>query len=239
MLDQAPVFQKLSFKHTMDACRPGLGGSNPNNILRGFTMPVYKCPSSAASINGRNTSPSPTNNNRDNTMLIDYVGMAGAAPLSGFQSAGSCSGQTGYGGIYCNNGLLAPNEAFSMRDATDGTSNSILVAEQSGKIAGLYDIRSNYYGGWNGHTDSRKPPAMTGSPWGSGTSTIRYTINHTSRPGGANSTWDANTILNSYHVGGIHVLLGDGAVRFISQNINQLTLHQLGSKQDGQVLGQF
>lgn len=239
-LEQNNIFQRLNFGRTMDACRPGVNAAgHPNAVLMGFTVPVFKCPSSAAPLNGRNVSPSPTNNNRDNMMLIDYVGMQGGTPQTGFQSTGSCSGQTGYGGIYCNNGILAPNECFAIRDITDGTSNTIIVAEQSGKIANLYDIRSNYYGGWNGHTDSRKPPQFTGSPWGSGTSAIRYRINLNSRPTGANSTWDANTILNSYHPGGIHIALADGSSRFISENINMLTLKRLASKQDGQVLGEF
>lgn len=236
-LEQNNVFEQLDFSRSISACRPGLRGGN--TILNGFTMQVYKCPSSSAPINGRNVSPSPTNNNTDNTMLIDYVGMAGATPQTGFQDSGSCSGQTGYGGIYCSNGILAPNESFLMRDITDGTSNTIIVAEQSGKIANLYDIRSNYYGGWGGHTSGAKPPSMGGSPWGSGTTSIRYQINLNSRPGGANSTWDANTIVNSFHPGGIHVALADGSARFISDNINMLTLKRLASKQDNQPIGEF
>ncbi len=241
MMDQNPIYKKFSFGRTFDAGRPGVGASssNPNKILIGFTMTVYKCPSSAAPINGLNRSPSPTNNNKHNTMLIDYVGMAGATGQNGFSVTGQCSRQTGYGGIYCNNGILAPNDSFAFRDIIDGPSNTIIVAEQSGMINNLYDIRSNYYGGWCGHTDSRKAPQMTGSPWGSGTTAVRYQINTTSRPGGANSTWDANTILNSFHVGGIHVALADGSVRFVSENINMLTLRRLASKQDGQPIGQF
>jgi len=40
-------------------------------------------------------------------------------------------------------------------------------------------------------------------------------------------------------VGGIHALLTDGAVRFISENIDMDTLRQLSMRADGQVIGEF
>jgi hypothetical protein len=43
----------------------------------------------------------------------------------------------------------------------------------------------------------------------------------------------------SRHVGGVHVLLADGAVRFVSNNINLTTWRNLGFKKDGEVLGEF
>lgn len=236
-MEQSVVFQKLDFGQSLSACRPGLRGAN--TLLNGFQMDTFKCPSSTAPVNGSNIAPSPTNNNTNNTMLIDYVGMSGATPQGGFPATGACSGQTGYGGIYCNNGILAVNDSFQVRDVTDGTSNTIIVSEQSGMIGGTRDIRSNYYGGWCGHTDSRKAPQMNGSPWGSGTTSVRYQINSRTAPTGANSTWDANTILNSFHTGGIQVALADGSARFISENINMLTLKRLCSKNDGQVIGEF
>lgn len=43
----------------------------------------------------------------------------------------------------------------------------------------------------------------------------------------------------SNHVGGLHVLLGDGAVRFISENIDSAIRINLSNIADGQVLGEF
>jgi hypothetical protein len=37
----------------------------------------------------------------------------------------------------------------------------------------------------------------------------------------------------------VHCVLGDGAVRFISNNINRVTFQNLGNMKDGQVLGEF
>jgi len=250
-IEQAPIYNQLSFSHTFDACRPGFNNATaggPNSILSGYTVPVYRCPSSSLQINGRNVNPSPTNNNAHNAQLIDYVGVQGAAfdeafahdnPNSPFATFGLCSRQTGYGGIYCSNGVLVPNKPMKFADITDGTSNTLAVAEQSGPIIDLNgarrrDIRSNYYGGWSGHTSTAIPAwGWGGSPWGSGTSTIRYQINLRSAPVGANDTWDANTILTSQHPGGIQATKADGSVDFIAETIDMLTLRKMASKQDG------
>jgi hypothetical protein len=48
-----------------------------------------------------------------------------------------------------------------------------------------------------------------------------------------------NSNASSLHVGGCQVLLGDGGVRFVSENTNQLTLNNLAYISDGQVLGEF
>lgn len=41
------------------------------------------------------------------------------------------------------------------------------------------------------------------------------------------------------HVGGAHPLLGDGAVRYIPQNINVLTYDALVTRAGGEVVGEF
>lgn len=251
-IEQGPIYEQLSFAHTFDACRPGFNNAaagGPNRVLSGYTVAVYRCPSSSLPINGRNVAPSPTNNNPHNAQLIDYVGVQGSAfdeafahnaANSPFPTHGACTRQTGYGGIYCSNGVLVPNKPMKFADITDGTSNTLAVAEQSGPIIDLNgsrrrDIRSNYYGGWNGHTSGAVPAwGWGGAPWGSGTSAIRYQINLNSAPVGADSTWDANTILTSQHPGGIQSTRADGSVDFISETIDMLTLRRLGSKQDGQ-----
>ena len=248
-IEQAPMYNQLSFgigasASTFDACRPGFRGRR-NRMLEGYTVPVYRCPSSSLQINERNVSPSPTNNNRNNAQLIDYVGVQGSTPTGNrnngvFPTYGHCSRQTGYGGIYCDNGTLIPNTVVKFADITDGTSSTLIVAEQSGPIIDRNgtrrrDIRSNYYGGWCGHTRRTVQRwGAGGSPWGSGTSAIRYRINLNSAPTGANSTWDANTILTSEHPGGIMSARSDGSVDFISETIDMLMLKRLGSRNDGQ-----
>ena len=50
---------------------------------------------------------------------------------------------------------------------------------------------------------------------------------------------DGGGSASSVHTGGVNVLMGDGAVRFISQNIDSELWWNLGSRNDGKVLGEF
>ncbi|MCA9051128.1 MAG: DUF1559 domain-containing protein, partial [Planctomycetaceae bacterium] len=83
--------------------------------------------------------------------------------------------------------------------------------------------------------------------WGAGTTCLRYPINHgfgtqsisaASIPG-ADNTWDFNTIINSFHTGGIHAGLADGSVRFVSENVDFSTLQRVCSMNDGQTVGEW
>ena len=44
---------------------------------------------------------------------------------------------------------------------------------------------------------------------------------------------------SSMHTGGVHCLMGDGAVRFISDNIDSRAWWALGGRNDGMILGEF
>jgi hypothetical protein len=43
----------------------------------------------------------------------------------------------------------------------------------------------------------------------------------------------------SLHTGGVQAVLGDGAVRFISENIDGTTQNNLAKISDGKTLGEF
>ncbi len=245
-LDQAPLFNKLNFdaaprsvstfgNFASGAGQPTSGYGTQNAVLTGLIVPSFECPSSP--LDNKSNS-GPTKNNGEFGQTHDYVGIMGATPDPAGRTTGTCSAQTGYGGIYCNSGLLIPNKNFNISACVDGTSNTLIIAEQSGVVA-LQDIRSVYYGGWSGVTSGGDPAGFTGSPWGSGTTTVRYAINSKTTAVGSDNTWDANTVLNSYHVGGIHALLADGSVRFLSENMDFTTLTRICSKDDAQVTSDF
>ncbi|MDB5337692.1 MAG: hypothetical protein JWN70_3311 [Planctomycetaceae bacterium] len=112
----------------------------------------------------------------------------------------------------------------------DGLSNTILVGErrsagtQSGVAVGGEGI-------WAGSTDG----GYTGNSlvMGEMASPINTTIQ------GPPPTSTHQSGFSSFHVGGAHFLMGDGAVRFISENINTSTYAYLGAIADGQVIGDF
>lgn len=111
----------------------------------------------------------------------------------------------------------------------------MMVGEQSGAINDR-DVSNNYYGGWSG-SGGNVPPADT--HWGTGNTAIRYRINDDAERAGSDQVWTGNTVLNSFHTGGIHGLMADGAVKFIGDNIDFLTFRQLCVKDDGNEVGDF
>lgn len=58
-------------------------------------------------------------------------------------------------------------------------------------------------------------------------------------PGGAHD-WGYGVIPpRSLHTGGVNAALGDGSVRFISDNVDLLTFQRLGNRNDGKALGEY
>ena len=186
-------------------------------------------------------------------MQIDYVGIMGTYPdpLSRTTGKVGCAGAVGCSGDNpCNQGMLTPFDSKSLRDCTDGASNTMLVAEQSGAVNGA-ERSANYLGGWGSYANlgsttwnagTSLETLPTGNCWyPHGITTVRYAPNSYTKasPPGNTGPAGANTIINSFHVGGIHALLGDGSVRFISDNVNFGILQNLSARDDGQVLGDY
>lgn len=223
-------------------------GVGPNSVLRGWACKTFICPSSNLGSNSNKTSPV-QQNNKDLGQTHDYIGIMGAYPDPlGRNRNGAivlptdvCSTPTAYGGAFCKNGLLAPNECFSFRDCTDGLSNTIIIAEQSGPVDGR-DLRNVYFGGWWGFNNTGKAERIASgtSAFLSGMTAVRYASNSSSSTlPGTDTAYDANTVLTSEHKGGLHILLSDGAVTFVSNNIDFDLFKRLCVKDDGQVVGEF
>ncbi len=233
-LDQSAVFNKLSFNQTASFSGSTTNFAN-NDVLRGWSLNVYKCPSSTIPPFENETGSGNTNQ----SLMHDYVGISGAA--ADLASGGSSCRQSGRG-IVCDNGLLLPNQTKALRDATDGSSNTILIAEQSA-LVGTTAIRSNYSGGWSGTAADTlvlytvKTMPNNHNYYHTGLTVVRWAINSKSAVSGSSSqTYETNTILNSFHTGGIHVLLADGSVRFASENVDMDIFRGACTAGDGSIV---
>lgn len=262
-LEQGALFDQLNIQAggfwAHSSCTAALyaagtpcGFSGNNVILRNHSVPIYHCPSNAQ----------PVFNHADMALsyyssVMDYVGISGATP----DPAGRtdvCSGDfmCNSNNTYCRNGMMTAFESKGMRDCTDGTSNTIIVAEQSGMVNGR-DRSANYLGGWHSVANLSAPTATTpsgmqagtafpltaGGCWyPSGLTAVRYAPNAFFRSGGTGgsaSPASFNTVTNSFHKGGHNILLTDGSVRFLSENVDFLTYRQLCVRDDGAVLGEY
>lgn len=240
-LELSTVHSKLSFTNTSYFMAGGAAGANAlvgNDVLRKLEISTYRCPSTNILVFDN---ASPVTNNQAGAMMINYVGVQGAArPVPG-PNANLGTRDCGHGWS-CNNGMLVANECFGFAHCMDGTSNVALVAEQSG-LVNLLNITSNYYGGWYGSRHPRPccdTSVSCGDLWQTGTSCVRYAINtKNSGLAGANQKYRNNTIWNSEHPGGINVLLTDGSGRFVSETIDLVNLKGLACRMDGQPLQPF
>ena len=149
-----------------------------------------------------------------------------------------------------------------LRDITDGMSNTFMLVETAGR-PGLYrgknhtpitnQLASKYSpkDGW-GWADTGNSGALDGA------TADGVSINSAIKPtvGGVNPTCpiDGNACIDgatnfinvvndseiyAFHSGGAHILLADGAVRFISENISLQTLAALGTRACGDITGEF
>ena len=224
-IDQAPVFKKLDFG-TASVNGPGfVYSTTPNTaILSGFAPPAFTCPSSdLPKLKNNQVIPTYTGISGNDTFL---VGSQTSNPGSGIMS---CTGV-----LIPNNGPTAAKISFA--SIKDGTSNQILIGEQSGWGFApgnpQVDIRvAITYSGWMGARWGDRLMNMT---------TVRYPINfRDSTVNGMNADDGNNKGIQSAHVGGAHALMCDGTVKFLSQTLNLPTLKNICSRSDNTAVGEF
>ena len=242
-IDQAPLYQQWDFDYPYLA-DPAVHTSQNNPALAKSVITAYLCPS-----NGNYQDNGGGGYGQADYMPIAYTNLV---PV----------GATGYTTIshndFFSDGMLAGQACRKFRDATDGTSNTICVFEDSGKpanINGKYDlvapgitlidtcdgVAPNHGRCPNRWADGDTGNGVSGPP--AGDSAI---INNNSNPRGgpAACPWATNNCGPndepfSFHTGGCHALLGDGSVRFLSENLDRDVVRRLSDPSDGEVVGEF
>jgi prepilin-type N-terminal cleavage/methylation domain-containing protein len=185
---------------------------SPVNALARTTPPaVFRCPSDAA--------PADIWTIQDDagTSLADlavgnYVGVFGISDIDDCVSLPNspCLGE----------GAFFQNSRIQFRDFTDGLSNTIVVGEhRTRRDSGL-----NWTSTWAGVIANGEDAIAR----------ILGTCDHT-------PNHPANHIddFSSYHVGGAHFVMGDGAVRFVGTNIDLGVYQHLATRSRGDLVGEF
>lgn len=134
------------------------------------------------------------------------------------------------------------NSQTRMRDVTDGLSNTVFVGEHSSRLS-----EKTWVGVIPGAFTHPQFSTPENGPDAAGTLTLVH-----AGPSGGELDITGLPIIHpinfpTYHVGqmfaehhgGGHVGLGDGSVRFVSENINLLTWAELSSIDEGEVTGEF
>jgi len=237
-LDQAPLYSKFSFEiHPYGS----IGGlySVANNV-EGVATPLaaFNCPSDAK----------PEHTSVASASQKGYVEKIATSSYSGIYGAfGSALGRsdpqnsTSWITNDDQRAAFGVNSGRRLRDFTDGTTNTMVV----GETAWEYSSPQHLYGG-----------VSTGgqAAAGAGNSDIypywKFLKVNRQKPNGGAATF-RHTGFASMHVGGLHCLLADGSVQFISENIHHNDAvpttppstwgvwQLLGNLDDGQVISVF
>jgi len=234
-IDQAPLFQQFNSSQQLAETDPTTPGGTVSNVqLAQNVFSAMSCPS--------DTKPLRFND--------------GAVPMSATTSyQAASSSYDGYGGTNTlrRNGVFTRTSyggQIAIRDIVDGTTNQIMIAETKWKMDGNRRNRGRYYGAQDNN-------GLTGAQGATNALCVQgqWAMNWTSAQGNP----QPHRTAGSSHVGGAQFVLGDGSVRFISENIDHTstawinnanaylqpngepygTYQKLFSKDDGQVVGEF
>ena len=195
----------------------------PSNeeLLRNVKIPMMLCPSS----------PMPSMAPTPQIQLPMYTGIMGAKDHKTAKDMGSAWGP----GTLCSGGVLVEFRGVSISEITDGTSNTMVVGEQSDW---LIDNGSEKYGtaDW-GHGFPMGPCTAAEDTRALNLTCVYHHVNDKSYSNfGAGGNCGANTPIQSAHPSGAHVLLADGSVQFLSESIDINNLYNLANRDDGKIV---
>lgn len=229
-IEQKNIYDSLIFQES------GAGNWNadgsPNEVACGTVIPVYVCPSMAMS-NQR------TNAGIPNRAAVSYRACAGGNIWSDDASTISGAAPAGAKSLEENNlnGMFFGCSSIKFADVTDGMTNTVMIGEtytdtysKDGQQMDYWHSGSPQTGGWN-------LGGAGGTEYSEGLGSTGPKIN--SRLDPSVDGWTMEMAFGSYHVGGAHFTMGDGSVRFLSENISQTIYNGLGSRNGGEVLGEF
>jgi prepilin-type N-terminal cleavage/methylation domain-containing protein/prepilin-type processing-associated H-X9-DG protein len=233
-LEQTPLYQSINFH---------VGWASPGNATaRGTSLNVFTCPSDARS----QLPPGLAGTN--------YRANEGSTFLFGF---GAKSDPTGVNAAQAPpNGMFFANESCGVVDARDGSSNTAMFSEHvKGDFSqAVATERSDTFRPSTYPTDldhavricrdmnwrdlAFQGVSDVGAPWIYGYhSTSQYY--HVSAPNTRSCMFPPLRIMttaNSDHPGGVNVLMGDGAVRFVKDSVHLGTWRSMGTRNLGEVI---
>ena len=234
-VDQANLNNLINFSDApLNFGIPGLPNGSTNAVAAKTKLALFLCPSDRSSIPGNDYGPT------------NYVANVGTGLISA-------------GDIDKGEGMFVTNSSLGFRNITDGTSSTVAFCEslvgdgQSASGSSPSDFRRAMYeisgfatpdpancaaaagGSWNGQRNAKWINGHYGDAL----------YNHFLTPN--SKTWDCDNgyhnmalvAARSLHVGGVHVGLCDGSVKFISENIDLNVWRALSTRAGGEVMGEF
>ncbi len=247
-----PYAEQSNLQDLIDFNRPIYGGghSGPQVIDPGneeaarALVPMFRCPSDGT---------------EDLFSEFDCDAANGQAYRGSNVVVCTGSARDGYWDLRSRtDGLFYYNSSCGFKNMTDGTSNAVVFSETllgNGVARGPQPNRPHEAIAYIGHQFNQNPDVAAlaagavyywqghrGYAWISGKSySTTFSTYDTPNPPHSDVYqlaygWFA---ARSNHAGGVNVALGDGSVRFVSETLDRTTWQNLGSINDGNVLGEY
>ncbi len=255
LMDQAGVYELMNLESptyclvgsVYEICHPN------NKIAAGMIIPSFLCPSDKAQSVGSGYG-------------VAALGPANYVANQGSGLKVLPGGTTQHGSPYDADGVMFADSRVRIGDITDGTSNTAAISETllgdgATSASGAAPAANNrVYGYLNTYPSTMSDAACAAPPrwnldqrrgflWFSG-EMRNSSYNHYYKPN--DERWDCITnaaalgytaigwkAARSQHVGGVHVLLCDGATRFVSDSIDIATWQGLGTRAGNESLGEY
>ena len=131
-------------------------------------------------------------------------------------------------------GMFGTNQSARIDDVKDGTSNSVAVGEVT-----MDKSSTSYRPLWGQGRHVGVFGRVIPDPVPSHVNNCRYRINASWNCDAADDGKPYAWTYSSVHLGGANFVMGDGAVRFIGESIDWITLVSLNFVRDGLPLGDF
>ncbi|MBA4031664.1 MAG: prepilin-type cleavage/methylation domain-containing protein [Planctomyces sp.] len=201
--------------------------TNDKTVACGVLIPVFRCPS--ASIPEHLDEKGIGGGYRiQGRVPVTYL--ANAWGSGGDRNDDTTAAPTAEATWQASDGMFAFNIPRRFRDATDGLSNVVMIGEALPVLTNTSTT-----------TDEPVWPNGIKDHWAIGGDDYDDKCDLSEAMGSTgvriNTTFE--TAYGSAHTGGTHIVLGDGSVRFVSENIDNTLWADLGSRNDGRVLGEF
>ncbi len=228
-LDQKSIYKQVNWNQ-----EPGDQGAT-NTTLRNTRLGIFRCPSDGVN-NGSDTTYGPTN----------YVACIG-------HTTDASEGYDLTQPLQNKEGVMLIDSYTSMAFIRDGASNTMLLSECKVNDPWVVRYAGNAAGYTSCLTGTDPPVTMNNATGGRGYSWFfaesnqawtystqlppndRATANHECEDLTTKGVFAAR----SQHVGGVHVLTCDGAIRFVNDNIDRGVWKVVGTKNGREPVSQF
>ena len=212
------------------------GTAGPNTYCASEVISFFICPSDASPDGDFNPTYTPTTVQADGALFAksNYVAIAGAGgDLADLNDPDNRD-------LF---GVFGRNSKTTFAEMLDGSSNVVFFGERASRTeleSGREGFRNLQFGAiWAGRVNANGDVPIvagqqTSTDWGvlghAFSENPQWLINGEDTPRG---------VASSFHSGGANIVFGDGSTRFVDENLNIVTLHDIVQMLDGTVVSGF